>query len=485
MRLKSKQNVLRTIVEERIAVANHTRPQKLNTQEVKVGEAVDLYRTPDRKDQEGWRGPCDLLDLNKSGAIVVWNGYPYIVPLRHIRKHLPLIAWQTLIKFTTANMTNSKYFLVTEYTKLLDIVEGSTLFKNYLIGRIIGQDGHETTSPPDLEQSPPEVFVQAQRLTVQEWQIEIDGIIFGRGIKRLYLVNGASYGKQVVWDCTKRQDYQVRDITPSRQSIELNGDVNTCSIVFYSFQRPPEDTTDLDKYIIPNLSDLSGIDWDPEDGDISDLPLQYWPGSGPPGPPPSGPSPPSPPGGNNGIPAAPSPAPQTPSLPNEVSMDISGNSQPPDPPAPPGTRIPVPDTTSELTDMTWQDDTPPPMSPQPPPQPPPDKKRPSPIRIRQSPQVPAAATDIDVDDDSMTQELATPPGGSNDGPPPAPPGAPSQKQQTEDYREPRTPRRVQFQPKQQRQEEEQRQHHKAKQHHKSKHTQTTVNHAHHHLEDGN
>ena len=53
---------------------------------------IDLYRVPDRKDQSGWRGPCELLDISKSDnqALVKYQSQPFIVPLRHIRPHVAI-----------------------------------------------------------------------------------------------------------------------------------------------------------------------------------------------------------------------------------------------------------------------------------------------------------------------------------------------------------------------------------------------------------
>ena len=51
---------------------------------------VDLHRFPDHKDDPGWRGPYDLLDISPQDntAIVKHQSMPYIVPLRHIRPHV-------------------------------------------------------------------------------------------------------------------------------------------------------------------------------------------------------------------------------------------------------------------------------------------------------------------------------------------------------------------------------------------------------------
>ncbi|CAK0817055.1 unnamed protein product, partial [Prorocentrum cordatum] len=267
MRLLSKQNVLKTIVEERLAIANKSRPQKLDTERIKVGDKVDLYRTPSKKDQEGWRGPCDLLHMKSTGAIVVWNGYPYIVPLRHIRIHQRLAAWTNSYERQHTASSPSMY-LVTDYTDMLDIVEGTVPFKPQIVGMLIGADGKMRASS-SMGETPPKVWILAQQCAEDEWGIKIDGIVFGRCVRRLYAVTGATFGRQVTWDCTRRDQYVTTDINPSRQVLDIinaipnMSDVNACSILFYSFSSMAEDE-ETKKYVIPDFSDISAIDPDDE-----------------------------------------------------------------------------------------------------------------------------------------------------------------------------------------------------------------------------
>eukprot|EP00959_Pyramimonas_sp_CCMP1952_P310054 6488549-Pyramimonas_sp.AAC.1 len=76
----------RAIVEDRIARANRTRAQQHGPQnQLKVGDSVDIYRAPERKDQSGWRGPAELVKISEGTAIVVWNGIPDILRARHVR----------------------------------------------------------------------------------------------------------------------------------------------------------------------------------------------------------------------------------------------------------------------------------------------------------------------------------------------------------------------------------------------------------------
>ena len=91
LRMLAKAAVQKAVIEQRIAEANNTKIQILSdvAKLRPLQDFVDLYRVPDRKDSPGWRGPCDLLDINlkENVAIVKHQSMPYIVPLRHVRPH--------------------------------------------------------------------------------------------------------------------------------------------------------------------------------------------------------------------------------------------------------------------------------------------------------------------------------------------------------------------------------------------------------------
>eukprot|EP00959_Pyramimonas_sp_CCMP1952_P203590 4257325-Pyramimonas_sp.AAC.1 len=88
LRMQAKIAMAKSLVEERIARCNRTRQQQPPPgQRLQPGEPVNIYRVPERKEQSGWRGPAELVKLSQGTGIVVWNGIPYILPTRHIRRH--------------------------------------------------------------------------------------------------------------------------------------------------------------------------------------------------------------------------------------------------------------------------------------------------------------------------------------------------------------------------------------------------------------
>ena len=95
-RLIAKSCIMKALVEQRFLQANKTRPQQVDESKLIPGSAVEIWRAPETKAGAGWHGLARLLEIDKDigGAIVVWQGRPFKVPLRHVREHVGYImAW--------------------------------------------------------------------------------------------------------------------------------------------------------------------------------------------------------------------------------------------------------------------------------------------------------------------------------------------------------------------------------------------------------
>ena len=62
VRMLAKSATLKAVAERRLAMADHSKPHKIDPADVPKGSLVALYRTPDKSDSPGWRGPAILLD---------------------------------------------------------------------------------------------------------------------------------------------------------------------------------------------------------------------------------------------------------------------------------------------------------------------------------------------------------------------------------------------------------------------------------------
>ena len=84
--------ILRSVAEHRMVEANKSRPQQVDEAKLTTGSQGDIYRAPDRKDVPGWKGSAELLklDTETGGATIIYQGRPFLVPMRHIRQHIGL-----------------------------------------------------------------------------------------------------------------------------------------------------------------------------------------------------------------------------------------------------------------------------------------------------------------------------------------------------------------------------------------------------------
>ena len=90
-RLLAKQAIIQALIQERLAKAATMKQHIHQPQTLLPGTVCDIWRQPDRKDEDGWRGPAEIISIERQAgsAIVKHQGQPLIVPLHHIRKHVP------------------------------------------------------------------------------------------------------------------------------------------------------------------------------------------------------------------------------------------------------------------------------------------------------------------------------------------------------------------------------------------------------------
>ena len=92
---------------------------------LKVGDLVDFYRHPNKKDITGWLGPavvCNMLDAKHGNADVKWQGKVFTCKHQHLRRHLVLL---TMLYAFYYNVHNRALQMIMEF--LTTIESGSTM----------------------------------------------------------------------------------------------------------------------------------------------------------------------------------------------------------------------------------------------------------------------------------------------------------------------------------------------------------------------
>ncbi len=289
-RMLARQCIMEGLIQERLSKAARIRQHKHEPELLVPGAVVDYWRNPGRKDQDGWRGPAELInsDRRAGSAIVKHQGQPLIIPFRHLRRHVLLSFFnygclffsnasdfedycnQTLVK-DLAHVMYYENFLDKEpesipkqVLHLMDLVDGASMGKLIWLGIVWRND--EWIYQPDketVEQSP--VLLLARQV-FRERLPSAHGVMFGTSLRRVPRVDKARWILILRWDRSNRMRYHValrRPVGPL--TFKSNSFENWSTLILYSYDHHEE--LEDDKTPDVDLSDISTIPFVPDDDD--------------------------------------------------------------------------------------------------------------------------------------------------------------------------------------------------------------------------
>ncbi|CAK0848314.1 unnamed protein product [Prorocentrum cordatum] len=168
-RLLARQAIVQSVIQDRLAQASKITQHQHEPELLVPGTICDIWREPARKDECGWRGPAEVISLERraGSAIVKHQGQPLIIPLRHLRRHV--LTEHYIMELNKKNDTSSLYIhydlvnptmvkaaatFLTPYQiyadgvlvpsetlyDLMDLVDGSTPTKIYWFGLVWQQE---------------------------------------------------------------------------------------------------------------------------------------------------------------------------------------------------------------------------------------------------------------------------------------------------------------------------------------------------------
>ena len=239
-----------SIMEDRIARASHTRPQRVPLEDLKPGVSeVEFHR--EDQDGFGWRGPANLLKLQENGsAIVEYQGRPYLIPLRNLR--LFRGAYYINYNLDTKPPDDMRQQELESWLALRRLMQSTEAMVPYRIdtyGHLKNHRGKWTTLPTSLPQEQrqrilSDVTCAAKFLTAKECH----GIRVGIGLKKMLTPEGTT-GTLVAW---RRRTVRMsiadnpQGTHVSTVPFRISGKEDMCYMYFYSyvdnFVEPPEST---------------------------------------------------------------------------------------------------------------------------------------------------------------------------------------------------------------------------------------------------
>ena len=339
LRFLAKSAVQETVIEDRLAQCQNAKPHRVDVSTMRpLIDQVDLYRLPTRKDETGWRGPCELLDISTSNntGIVKHQSVPYIVPLRHLRPHSSMILWVLTrqdhleamicgvwVEIWNSYDENAKNDMHYDLHLLFDHVDGLSPGTCTFMGKYLTEDGTLVMVPIDLDTNPPNLFVLGLRIAESILHIgTIGGIRACTQTRRIPMMEGYTRGALLLWPRADRGAYTLREVDV-RKAINIQdivgGSWSEHSCVLFLLSRSEDDEANKrpqEPVGLPDMSDISAIDdmspykdhtrsgdndqgwWYPPSIDIDDVTFDKSSTSGPDPPtqpPPAPPAPPAPP----------------------------------------------------------------------------------------------------------------------------------------------------------------------------------------------
>ena len=238
-----------SIMENRIARAGHTRPQRVPLDELQPGTSeVEFHR--EDADGFGWRGPALLLKLNENGsAIVEYQGRPYLIPLRNLRLFRGVYYNDMDSPKSDEAVKGQELESWIALRRLMQSVEACVPFKIETFGHLRNRRGKWTRLPKHMGEEQltailADIVTAAQFLTAKTCH----GIRVGVGLKKMFTPEGST-GTLVAW---KRKTVRMSIVDSPHgtdmgtHGLRLGSHEEMCYLYFYSytenFVEPPFET---------------------------------------------------------------------------------------------------------------------------------------------------------------------------------------------------------------------------------------------------
>ena len=353
MRMLSKQCILSGLLEDRLAVATRMKQHKHDNSLLVPGQAVDIWRQPARKDEDGWRGPAELISVErKAGSgIVRHNGQLLLIPLQQLRKHKlltffidmvlhsqyfnnddqhinPQLMRDTAQCFLLEHIYDTQHSTETQTMhRLMDTIDGCTMGLLHWIGVQWNEAEQQYKYIPDETTVANNLVYQLFNQSFKKHFNHLHGVIYGNNLRRLMPIPQAKWGLLLRWPMNSRTRYTTQLVRVNKQHT-FRGDQfqNYSTVLGYSFDHH-ESNEDITTDPV-DMDDISGIPWAPDWNMDDDLPTPLKPDNPPDNPPQQPPwQPPQQPNPMD-ISDTPMQPPDSPQQPNDDAPQL--------PPAPPG-----------------------------------------------------------------------------------------------------------------------------------------------------
>ena len=163
------------------------------TLNLKVGDLFDFYRTPDRKEDSGWFGPAEVVDVSQSSrdsVLLRFATREYRVSSSCIRRHLVFFVG---LASSQAQLTPSKAWH--EYKRLVDTPVINVV---HHVGSAYDRQGYQRTK---YDKRNPSLFPRLRTWASDQLGLNnVAAVRYGKAIKRYNQIRGFCQSVIIAWD---------------------------------------------------------------------------------------------------------------------------------------------------------------------------------------------------------------------------------------------------------------------------------------------
>ena len=245
-RLIAKQCIQQGIVEDRFTRAANMKQHKHPPELLMPGTEVDFWRKPNRKDEDGWRGPAELISVQRKAAsgIIQHQGQPHIIPLRFLRKHVLLAYFvfmlqtrsseayyvqdscsinPSLVQAVADVLVHEDYFNLQDSSQAKLVLQAMEIVDNESPGKFawigIRFQNDEFVYVPDLSAVEDNKVLQLMHQLFSKDFHTLHGVIYGTGLLRIPSVPRALWGLLLHWDRLNRSNYTCTLVRVNNSSV--------------------------------------------------------------------------------------------------------------------------------------------------------------------------------------------------------------------------------------------------------------------------
>ena len=180
-----------------------------------IGQEVDLYLVPAKKDLVGWRGPGRLIEILPEGRVTVrWQSHTYDLPLNKIRPHMPPTGHvaSDVLQFYEIEPVDDDPLRVDRHMETLmrtcNAMQSGSMQLHAI--RYSTEDGEVYTN--DAIRDDCMTYHLAQKASAILMINTFEGMKMGIGVKGIAAFNRAEWQHIILWPKGNIARYQVRKI---------------------------------------------------------------------------------------------------------------------------------------------------------------------------------------------------------------------------------------------------------------------------------